>query len=488
MASRTKSFFEEGQKAKKKPGQWHRGHSKKQPLDERDRNAALAKSAIPATSQSKTKLKAFQFAPAQPEQDDEAPVQAEASEEQDNSEVPVDDMTSNIQGNSSSAPEKSAGPAISSQAAAGLSALIPQLPHANTFPCTPGARLALEDLIGNFDENVRKPPKLECSPEEQLGWIPNSSSTLLTPHRKRKRAKSSSPSCPATSSQRQEASMFFAANGTQGEKRTPDADPTKALWQTYGAGKDTEGALKLPDFSHLVAQASPRPMETPFKSAGFRRWASTGNDWPTSKNKRRRMDSRTSVGVWRDEQQTDANGKSKVAKMVEKIQETLATQKLAHATSTEPAEAEAPSSSSPLPETTEASHAANMSPLQVKQQPPVWPKPTGTVRMPQAAVTAATARNIPSDGPVLERHAALVLQTAPDLVKPTPLHLQSKAPLPAYKRPSISRTTSSSGRQYPTKQPSQPPPPAPAPVINDIDEFGDDFDLTAEDLDELASQ
>ncbi|KAK0868196.1 DNA replication endonuclease-helicase Dna2 [Friedmanniomyces endolithicus] len=490
MASRTKGFFEEGHKGKPRPGQWHRGHSNKQPLTERDPNAASAKPAIPATSQSKTKLKAFQFAPNHNEQLDDGPrEQARASEEQERSEAPVGGSTSNIQANSSSAPEKSAGPATSSQAEAGMATLLPQLPHANTFPCTPGARLALEDLIGNFDENVRKKqPQPEHSPEEQLGWIPNSSNTLLTPHRKRKRAKSSSPSCSATSSQRQEASMFFAANGTQGERKTPDPDPTKALWQTYGAGNDSEGTVKLPQFRHLAAQASPRPNETPIKSAGFRRWASTGNDWPTSKNKRRRMDSRTSVSLWRDEQQTGANNKSRVAEMVEKIQETLATQKLAQSAAKQPAEAEAPTSSSPVAEPTEASHAADVSPLQVKWQPAVWPKPPGTTRMPQAAVALSTAHNLPSGDSMLERNAATVVDTAFDVVKPTSLHLQSKAPLPAFKRPSISRTISTSGRQYPTKQPSPPLPIAPAPLLNDMDEFGDDFDLTAEDLDELVSQ
>ncbi|KAK0250489.1 DNA replication endonuclease-helicase Dna2 [Friedmanniomyces endolithicus] len=490
MASRTKGFFEEGHKVKPRPGQWHQGQINKQPLNERDPNSGLAKPAIPATSQTKTKLKAFQFAPNHPEQSENEPRgQFSAREEHEASEAPNDGMTLNIQGNSSSAPEKSAGPATSSQAAAGMAILLPQLPHANAFPCTPGARLALEDLIGNFDENVRKkPPQPEHSPEEQLGWIPNSSNTLLTPHRKRKRAKSSSPSCSATSSQRQEASMFFAANGTQGEQRTPDADPTKALWQTYGAGNASEGTLKLPRFSHLAAQASPRPNETPIKSAGFRRWASTGNDWPTSKNKRRRMESRTSVSLWRDEQQTGVNEKSKVAEMVEKIQETLATQKLAQSAANQPAEAEAPTSSSPVPEPTEASHAADVSPLQVKCQPSVWPRPPGTTRIPQTVVALSTAHNLPSSDPMSGRNAGPIVETAFDMVKPTSLHLQSKAPLPAFKRPSITRTTSISGQQYPTKQPSPPLPVAPAPLLNDTDEFGDDFDLTAEDLDELVSQ
>jgi len=200
------------------------------------------------------------------------------------------------------------------------------------------------------------------------------------------------------------------------------------------------------------------------------------------------MDSRTSVSLWRDEQQVGVNNKSRVAEMIEKIQETLATEKLAQSAAKQPAEAEAPTSSSPVPEPAEASHAVDVSPLQVKWQPPVWPKPPGTARMPQAVEHLSTTCNLPSGDSMLERNAAPILEILSDVVKPTSLHLQSKAPLPAFKRPSITRTTSTSGRQYPTKQPSPPLPIAPAPLLNDMDEFGDDFDLTAEDLDELVSQ
>jgi len=65
-----------------------------------------------------------------------------------------------------------------------------------------------------------------------------------------------------------------------------------------------------------------------------------------------------------------------------------------------------------------------------------------------------------------------------------PLQLQSKAPLPGYKRPSMSRTAS--GRQYPTKQPT--PVPALPTAKEDVDEFGDEFDFSVEDLEELVSQ
>ena len=389
------------------------------------------------------------------------------------------------------------------------SSTTPQTSHANTFPCTPGARLPLEDLIGTFDDTARRPAEKEQSPEEQIGWIPNSSSTLLTPNRKRKRARSSSPSCPTTSSQRQETSAFFAGNGTQGEKRTPEADPTADLWRRYGDGKDVGEGLKLPDFSHLIGQASPRPLETPAKNAAFRRWASTGNDWPSSKNKRPRTDGKTSISLWQDgQQQADSGGKSKVATMVEKIQESLATQKLAQSVSKPAVRVEAPSSSNPLPEIAMEtfSNAPSASPLQARQQlqqqqqqqrpqpqqPPVRALQANAARPPLAQNNARGNLNLSSDS-LLPVNDNKTRQIQPqDTVMPAPLHLQSKAPLPAYRRPAITRAPSASGRQYPMKQPSQPKP-APVPILHtvnvDLDEFGDDaFDLSAEDLDELVSQ
>jgi DNA replication ATP-dependent helicase Dna2 len=75
-------------------------------------------------------------------------------------------------------------------------------------------------------------------------------------------------------------------------------------------------------------------------------------------------------------------------------------------------------------------------------------------------------------------------------VMPAPLHLQSKAPLPAFRRPSIRRTPSDTN----PRQASMPAPPA-APVpphmptlTEDLDEFGDDMEFSVEDLDELMSQ
>ncbi|KAK5112827.1 hypothetical protein LTR85_011161 [Meristemomyces frigidus] len=506
MAHRTKSFFEQDHKAKQRPGQWHRRDNDKTVLGEKDANVLPQKPPIPPTSQAKSKLKAFQFIPGQPEESrSEAPAgHSEGKENAQEEGARVD--TANMGGVSitkgaSSAPQRPSEPTTSAQSATSKT---PQLPHANTFPCTPGARLPLEDLIGNYDEDARRPEPKEQSPEEQIGWIPNSSSTLLTPNRKRKRARSSSPSCPTTSSQRQEASAFFAGNGTQGEKKTPEADPTADLWLKYGAGKDIGDDLKLPDFSHLMAQASPRPLETPAKGAGLRRWASTGNDWPSSKSKRRRTDARTSISLWQDGRQNESAGKSTVATMVEKIQETLATQRLAQSVCKPDVTVEAPSSSSPLPEvgaessgnapTASPSQAKqhsvpNAGPMQARQQPTVSKPVQAPIPRPaRAQIASYIAIDVSSDGPA-QGAGAQGQQQFSDVVKPAPLHLQSKAHLPAYRRPAMTKTQGNSGRLYPTKQPSQTAPvPALPAVTEDFEEFGDAFDLSAEDLDELVSQ
>lgn len=368
----------------------------------------------------------------------------------------------------------------------------PAVPHANTFPSTPAMRLPLEDLIGNFDD-VKKPEVRERSPEETIGWIPNSSSTLLTPNRKRKRARSSSPSCPTTSSQHQ--SAFFAGNGSQPANTTPEADPTADLWKRYGHG-DGDG-LKLPDFSHLLSQASPGPLETPGKNAGLRRWASTGNDWPSSKSKRRRTNGKTSISLWQQEQaeQAESGGKSKVAAMVEKIQESLATQRLVQVKAKPKINVQSPSSSSPLPD-----HGGSFSGVPVASPSPVKRAHATTIQA-EASDKAAPVQIMPAPRRPVSRPVSREAPQAssrpvqllrPDTMDTAPLDLQSKKPMPVYKRPAMSRTPST-GRHYPTPALAIPAPVPPIPVLpavqQAVDEFGDgDFDMTADDLEELVSQ
>lgn len=365
----------------------------------------------------------------------------------------------------------------------------PSMPHANTFPSTPGARLPLKDLIGNCDEANVEEPAVK-SPEEQLGWIPNSSSGTTPNKRKRKRAKSSSPSCPATSSQHACAPLGSVDYGaTSSVKRTPAPDPVADLWLRYANGKPSGGTSEVSRISSLVFQGSPRPVETPVKSGPFRRWASTGNDWPTTKTKRRGLDQKHSIAVWQDQTAAASGGTSKVASMVQKMQQTLATQGLEQQQqqpdNAKPAVVtrDCPSSSSPLPEVGTESFPtpAVVSPLQGRQ---------AHSRSPHKHATVPSKTNEPKDRPQSRGSREPLSGSGGGNIKPVGdplnpgaglrLHLQSKAPLPAYKRPSITR---------PPSQPQGPRAPPTTLPSRDFDEFGDDaFESIADDIDKLLSQ
>ena len=516
MSSRTKSFFDQNHSSKvssttdiscssravlieivqSRPAQWHRQHHKP-PLSESSNNIVPAKPPIPATSQTKSKLKTFQFVPGQPDEaqnataTDEETTESRGSGANKNGDELVAHDESTIEVQNPTAANVTAlteNEVSSAKARDDTSAAVPELPKASTFPCTPGARLPLEDLIGNCDENAKPPEPEQTSPEDQIGWIPNSSSNLLTPNRKRKRARSSSPSCADTSSQRQEASAFFTGTAAQAEKKTPDADPSADLWQRYGTGRQADIEPKLPDFIHLMFQASPRPLETPAKSAGLRRWASTGNDWPSNKNKRRRTNGKTSISLWQDEQVTGSGAKSKIAAMVEQLQESLASQKVADPPPKPDVRIDGPSSSSPLPDIGAADGFSGVpaaSPLQAKQQVAALRSENLQVLETSSKANRRPVQHKPADSSV-DIHMNDNKQSAlHDSVISAPLHLQSKAPLLAYKRPSVSRTPSNGAHGV---QNIPPPEPAVAAVSEDLDEFGDDLELSAEDLEELVDR
>jgi DNA replication ATP-dependent helicase Dna2 len=468
-----------------RPGNWHRNQNRTT-LGDTTNVTAPPKPPVPATSQAKSKLKAFQFVAGQPS----AP--RENSEGKENGSSvglprPVEQTAKLHNATSSSAPHHP--DKITTSMNMADSTKTPQLCHANTFPSTPGARLSLEDLIGNVDD-TRKPEQREESPEDHIGWIPNSSSTQLTPNRKRKRARSSSPSCPNTSSQRAEASAFFAGSA---EQRTPEADPAADLWQRYGISKGSGDALRLPDLNNLAFGGSPRPLETPVKGSGLRRWASTGNDWPSSKSKKRRSNATMKVDVWQNGT-SGSGGRSKVAAMVEKIQESLATQKLAKPV---PAlSGDEPPSSDPLPDTAsktvEPEDVFNTFDLQTdvanaqlhnRRMPPPAARPQVGARLSTSAADAPVKD-------VDEKPRTVNAFSGQDNVMPAPLHLQSKAPLPAFRRPSILRTPGDSiPKQASVPAPSAAPLRQHMPTLpEDLDEFGDDMEFSVEDLDELMSQ
>ncbi|KAF2223148.1 hypothetical protein BDZ85DRAFT_263074 [Elsinoe ampelina] len=218
-------------------------------------------------------------------------------------------------------------------------------------PSTPAVRLPLADLLGNNEEIVKELPQKEDSPE--LNWVTNSQHPDFTPGKRRKRAASSSP---ATSSQNEASSHFgprapLDLHQIQQALKTPKADPAADLWTRYNALNDSEdhAVARLPSLAHLLQDSSPQSLpRTPGGSiGGLRRWASCGNEWPASKSKRRRTN-----GVFRDRDQSShedalpsrehSNG-SRLGAMVDRVQANLAHEKPAK-------RLQDPSSSSPLPD------------------------------------------------------------------------------------------------------------------------------------------
>lgn len=180
-----------------------------------------------------------------------------------------------------------------------------------------------------------------------------------------------------------------------------------------------------------------------------------------------------------------------MASMVQRIQESLATQRIEQEQEQEPEQVReeetnptavattgAPVSSSPVPETESATFAPPMdvSPAQARHQsmaPPAKNTEVNAPRpQPEPRSQSSNLRRTDSGGMSAGSYGDPLHPAAA-----ARLHLQSKAPLPAYKRPSITK-----------------PPPKVQPVValppanTDFDEFGDAFDLDEDDLTELLSQ
>ncbi|CAD0089321.1 unnamed protein product [Aureobasidium vineae] len=297
-SSRQKSFFEQGHSSKSKPWQGNRSFDKKPSTNEATaRPAPPAKPPIQPSTETKSKLKAFEFA-RHPDKENPSTIAAPLS------------LVKQAQPPSS--PTKIA-------------------------PSTPAMRLPLADLIGNAEDALRRPTPQEESPVEEIGWIANSSHPDLTPRQRRRRPHSSSP---VTSSQN-DASDLPDANLPQSAFKTPRADPAAELWTRYATARnpdDTPIEKRMPSLAHLMNDSSPRSApRTPGGSVGgLRRWASCGLEFPSSRVKRRRVN-----GIFRDNNNPQdpsvAKPLSRVGMLVEKVQESLAHKDI-------------PSSSSPLPD------------------------------------------------------------------------------------------------------------------------------------------
>lgn len=259
-------------------------------------------------------------------------------------------------------------------------------------PSTPATRLPLADLIGNAEDSSKRRKLTEITPEEHVSWhhsvSPGASQPLVTPARKRKRARSSSP----PSSQRETSNLFPAnaeAQAVPPQLRTPQADPAADLWNRYTSnptGNDTSGG-KEALFAHLIKDTSPRSSSDAGSISGLRRWASCGIEWPTSagRKKRRKLAKIVEEQDHAEQSETMAEGgpkRSKVDELLQRMKETLAREREDIP--------RGPSSSSPLPAcgTTDAT-----SPLQ---------RLTTTVNQHQQTPTRSEAVPRPTNPPPAE--------------------------------------------------------------------------------------
>ncbi|PNS19935.1 DNA replication ATP-dependent helicase/nuclease dna2 [Sphaceloma murrayae] len=227
-------------------------------------------------------------------------------------------------------------------------------------PSTPAVRLPLADLLGDNEETAKNVEHKEDSPE--LNWISNSQHPDFTPGKRRKRAHSSSP---ASSSQNESSSHFLPRaplnlQEIQRALKTPKADPAADLWTRYNGSNPVEeqATAELPSLTRLLQGSSPQSLpRTPGGSiGGLRRWASCGNEWPASRPKRRKTSS-----IFRDQgeevrvERETSNG-SRLGAMVDQVQANLVRQKQTERINE-------PSSSSPLPDKGSFDNLADRSPV-----------------------------------------------------------------------------------------------------------------------------
>ncbi|KAK7624522.1 hypothetical protein IWX50DRAFT_27210 [Phyllosticta citricarpa] len=334
MASRQKSFFDQdhGNKPKPRPNQWQRPRPgdfpKRQNQDKRE--PIMNGPPITPSTESKSKLKAFQFIEGRPQHDPEKENQGTVVETE-----------STI--NSPTKPKP------------------PTLVHSKTDPTTPAPnRPPLVDLLDGGDlPSASK--RVSLSPDEQIYWHIPASSQMDTTPAPRKRARSSSP---PSASQTRARNAKKRRQGTPNMK-TPKADPAADLWNRYAVHtSNAESASTTSAFAHLMSEASPRSSATAGSVSGLRRWASCGAEWPASKTKKRRT-----AGTFREH--LESNGSkdnddmselpqvkvSKVGALVEKIQKSLAEKPTNYSDN-------GPSSSSPLPNTVGFGDDVPGSPLQ----------------------------------------------------------------------------------------------------------------------------
>ena len=231
---------------------------------------------IAASSQSKSKLKAFQY----DERNDYIGPKAVGSEKE-NEDPKLDATTPKMNPPSQPLSQRSTTKDV------------------RDCPQTPLGRLPLTELLASGDDMYRQ--HLNMTPIERVLWdnSPGTSEPSQSRKKGRKRAHSSSPA----SSSQNDTSRHVARNKPQVDLqalqqalKTPKADPAEDLWSRYSLNKGTtEGwsptAPTALAFTQLVHSSSPQTPASHLQSKdglGLRR-ALSCIEWPTSAAKRRKV-------------------------------------------------------------------------------------------------------------------------------------------------------------------------------------------------------
>jgi hypothetical protein len=247
------------------------------------------------------------------------------------------------------------------------------------FPHTPASKIPIAALMSNT-EDAFNGAHFDTTPEDHVSWQhgPRSSdpaSSLRSTQRGKKRARSSSP---ASSSQIEKSNHFSAVmepldlQNLQQSLKTPQHDPATDLWARYSTAdlaKANGDNAALPLFAQFTS--SPQtPDTTKSRDSVLQRSISCGIDWPTSKKKRRKLDTVEVYGRMRDIFESSkqdnlshqAPGRSRVELLVGKIKESMLRKQSTFGTG--------PSSSSPLPNRADVAilQPASPSPEQRAQQ------------------------------------------------------------------------------------------------------------------------
>ncbi|KAL9126579.1 MAG: hypothetical protein Q9217_004393 [Psora testacea] len=266
---------------------------------------ATAMVPIAASSQSKSKLKAFQFH------------QEKASEYvQDTVAGTVDKENRNPTPDQRSPSQMNPPPQPSSQRSA--------TKELRDCPQTPIGRLPLAELLSNGDDARQN---LAITPMERVLWDNSPVSSRLTnsmpAKKKRKRAHSTSP---LSSSQNDTFAYFAGSKPTidplalQQGLKTPKADPADDLWSRYSLNTDKRSPYRsgIVPFAHIMHSSSPQTPAARLQSRdGGRRRAFSCIEWPTSAAKRRKIKHNSSQTEAVDElvKPLESAGKSKMSRV-----------------------------------------------------------------------------------------------------------------------------------------------------------------------------